>query len=159
MRLDMVSMQLAQMMSGQDYKLLKLDENGDFVFDKDNNPVTIDMPAVRISFGGGDCRCSNWDSRRPFTSLSTPSSRSRCRSTSRVRSHRRAAAWTSIQAALGGNLVAGFAQGSGAAVSAAYAAKYQYSGRVEPPAQSWYRCRRLRSCRSECAASPRSAPR
>ena len=55
LRLDMVSMQLAQMMSGQDYKLLKLDENGDFVFDKDNNPVTIDMPAVRISFGGGDC--------------------------------------------------------------------------------------------------------
>ena len=54
LRLDMVSMQLAQMMSGQDYKLLKLDENGGFVFDEDNKPVTIDMPAVRISFGGGD---------------------------------------------------------------------------------------------------------
>ena len=43
LRLDMVSMQLAQMMSGQDYKLLKLDENGGFVFE-DDKPVTIDMP-------------------------------------------------------------------------------------------------------------------
>ena len=53
-------------------------------------------------------------------------------STSRVRSHRRAAAWTSIQATLGGNLVPALRR-KPVRRSAAYAAKYHYSGRVEPP--------------------------
>ena len=54
LRLDMVSMQLAQMMSGRDYKLLVMDENGNFRLDEDQRPVAIDMPAVRINFGGGE---------------------------------------------------------------------------------------------------------
>ena len=54
LRLDMVSMQLAQMMSGRDYKLLVMDENGNFRLDENQRPLTIDMPAVRINFGGGE---------------------------------------------------------------------------------------------------------
>ena len=54
LRLDMVSMQLAQMMSGRDYKLLVMDENGNFRLDENQRPVAIDMPGVRINFGGGE---------------------------------------------------------------------------------------------------------
>jgi hypothetical protein len=42
------------MMSGRDYKLLVMDENGNFRLDENQRPVAIDMPGVRINFGGGE---------------------------------------------------------------------------------------------------------
>ena len=156
LRLDMVSMQLAQMMSGQDYKLLKLDENGGFVF-KDDKPVTIDMPAVRIDFGGEELSLLELGFTPTFyqfvdTIIEVKVSINIAREVARGA----AAAWTSIPTCqLGGNLVTGFSAGlKVATVSASFAAKYQYSAEgssllrtklvpVPPPTILQERMRRL----------------
>ncbi len=156
LRLDMVSMQLAQMMSGQDYKLLKLDENGGFVFDKDNKPVTIDMPAVRISFGDGDYSLLELGFTPTFyqfvdTIIEVKVSVNIAREVTSARS----SVDVDSGLSLGGNLVTGFSAGlKVATVSAAFAAKYQYSAEgssllrtklvpVPPPAILQERMRRL----------------
>ncbi len=54
LRLDMVSMQIAQMMSGRKYQLLVLNDDGFFAVDDQNKPVTREMDAVRITFGKED---------------------------------------------------------------------------------------------------------
>jgi hypothetical protein len=157
LRLDMVSMQLAQMMSGQDYKLLKLDENGGFVF-KDDKPVTIDMPAVRIDFGGEELSLLELGFTPTFyqfvdTIIEVKVSINISRSVAAARS----SVDVDSGLSLGGNLVTGFSAGlKVATVSASFAAKYQYSAEgssllrtklvpVPPPTILQERIRRLAS--------------
>ena len=155
LRLDMVSMQLAQMMSGQPYKLLKLDENGGFVF-KDDKPVTIDMPAVRIEFGGEELSLLELGFTPTFyqfvdTIIEVKVSINIARESSAARS----SVDVDSGLSLGGNLVTGFSAGlKVATVSASFAAKYQYSAEgssllrtklvpVPPPTILQERMRRL----------------
>ena len=155
LRLDMVSMQLAQMMSGQPYKLLKLDENGGFVF-KDDKPVTIDMPAVRIDFGGDELSLLELGFTPTFyqfvdTIIEVKVSINIARESSTARS----SVDVDSNLELGGNLVTGFSAGlKVATVSASFAAKYQYSAEgssllrtklvpVPPPTILQERMRRL----------------
>jgi hypothetical protein len=155
LRLDMVSMQLAQMMSGQPYKLLKLDENGGFIF-KDDKPVTIDMPAVRIDFGGEELSLLELGFTPTFyqfvdTIIEVKVSINIARESTAARS----SVDVNSNLELGGNLVTGFSAGlKVATVSASFAAKYQYSAEgssllrtklvpVPPPAILQERMRRL----------------
>jgi hypothetical protein len=155
LRLDMVSMQLAQMMSGQDYKLLKLDENGGFIF-KDDKPVTIDMPAVHIDFGGEELSLLELGFTPTFyqfvdTIIEVKVSINISRSVAAARS----SVDVDSGLSLGGNLVTGFSAGlKVATVSASFAAKYQYSAEgssllrtklvpVPPPTILQERIRRL----------------
>ncbi len=156
LRLDMVSMQLAQMMSGRDYKLLKMDENGNIVFDKDNKPVTIDMPAVRISFGGGDYSLLELGFTPTFYQfVDTIIEVKISVSISREETASRSAVDVDSQLSLGRNLFTGFnANLKVSTVSASFASKYQYSAEgssllrtklvpVPPPAILQERMRRL----------------
>jgi hypothetical protein len=156
LRLDMVSMQLAQMMSGRAYKLLVMNENGNFRLDENNRPVTIDMPAVRVTFGGEEYSLLELGFTPTFyqfvdtiievkVSVSITREATAARSTVDVDS----------QMGLGGNLVTGFNVGlKVSTVSASFASKYQYSAEgssllrtklvpVPPPAILQERMRRL----------------
>jgi hypothetical protein len=156
LRLDMVSMQVAQMMSGRDYKLLQMDNNGNMTFDKANKPVTVDMPAVRISFGGDDYSLLELGFTPTFyqfvdTIIEVKVSFSIAREVTASSSS------TDVNSglSLGGNLITGFNAGlKVTAVSAAFASKYQYSAEgssllrtklvpVPPPAILQERMRRL----------------
>ena len=156
LRLDMVSMQLAQMMSGRDYKLLVMDENGNFRLDENQRPLSIDMPAVRINFGGGEYSLLELGFTPTFyqfvdtiievkVSVSITRESSASQSSSNVDS----------ELSLGGNLFTGFTAGlKVSTVSASFASKYQYSAEgssllrtklvpVPPPAILQERMRRL----------------
>lgn len=156
LRLDMVSMQLAQMMSGRDYKLLVMNENGTFRLDKNNRPVTIDMPAVRVTFGGEEYSLLELGFTPTFyqfvdTIIEVKVSVSITREETATQSS------TDVDArlGLGGNLITGFHVGlKVSTVSASFASKYQYSAEgssllrtklvpVPPPAILQERMRRL----------------
>ena len=157
LRLDMVSMQLAQMMSGRDYKLLVMDENGNFRLDKNQRPVSIDMPAVRINFGGGEYSLLELGFTPTFyqfvdTIIEVKVSVSITRETTAIV---RVRPMSIPSLNLGGNLITGFTAGlKVSTVSASFASKYQYSAEgssllrtklvpVPPPAILQERMRRL----------------
>lgn len=156
LRLDMVSMQLAQMMSGRDYRLLVMDGNGDFMLDEDNRPVTVDMPAVRISFGDGEYSLLELGFTPTFyqfvdtiieVKLSFTIKREVTASTSSTN--------VNARFGIGGNLSTGLYAGLNVStVSASFASKYQYSAEgssllrtklvpVPPPTVLQERMRRL----------------
>lgn len=156
LRLDMVSMQLAQMMSGRDYTLLVMDENGYFRLDENHRPVTIDMPAVRVAFGGDEYSLLELGFTPTFyqfvdTIIEVKVSVSITRETAATRS----TLDVDTQLGLGGNLITGFTAGlKVSTVSASFASKYQYSAEgssllrtklvpVPPPAILQERMRRL----------------
>lgn len=156
LRLDLVSMQVAQMMSGRDYKLLVMDEDGYFRLDQNQRPMTIDMPAVRVSFGDDEYSLLELGFTPTFyqfvdTIIEVKVSVSITREVTSSRSS------TDIDSTfrLGGNLITGFDVGlKVSTVSAAFASKYQYSAEgssllrtklvpVPPPAILQERMRRL----------------
>ena len=156
LRLDMVSMQLAQMMSGQDYKLLVMNEDGYFKLDENQRLVTIDMPAVKVAFGGGEYSLLELGFTPTFyqfvdtimeVKVSVSITREQTASQSSVN--------VDTELGLGGNLFTGFkANLKVSTVSASFASKYQYSAEgssllrtklvpVPPPAILQERMRRL----------------
>lgn len=156
LRLDMVSMQLAQMMSGKEYTLLQLDANGGFVFDENGKPKTIPMPAVRIDFGGEDFSLLELGFTPTFyqfvdTIIEVKISVNLTRDVAVGRTTLDLDSGLS----LGGNLVSGFSAGlKVSTVSAAFASRYQYSAEgssllrtklvpVPPPTILQERMRRL----------------
>jgi hypothetical protein len=156
LRLDMVSMQLAQMMSGRDYKLLVMDENGYFKLDENHRPVTIDMPAVKVAFGGGEYSLLELGFTPTFYQfVDTIIEVKVSVSITREETASRSAVDIDSRLSLGGTLFTGFNAGlKVSTVSASFASKYQYSAEgssllrtklvpVPPPAILQERMRRL----------------
>ena len=156
LRLDMVSMQLAQMMSGRDYKLLMMDENGYFLLDENNRPVTIDMPAVKVTFGDGEYSLLELGFTPTFYQfVDTIIEVKVSISITREETVSRTATDVDARLKLGGNLITGFkANLKVSTVSASFASKNQYSAEgssllrtklvpVPPPAILQERMRRL----------------
>ncbi len=156
LRLDMVSMQLAQMMSGREYKLLVMDEDGYFQLDEKQRPITIDMPAVKVAFGGAEYSLLELGFTPTFYQFVDTIIEVKV-SVSITREATTSYSATDVDAGfkLGGNLITGFTAGlKVSTVSAAFASKYQYSAEgssllrtklvpVPPPAILQERMRRL----------------